>query len=44
MPKSEEKEKKVKVVGPNPDDYPDYGDFVKAKREFEAKKAKKVKE
>jgi len=31
-------EKKVKKVEINPGDYPDYGDFIKAKREAEAKK------
>ena len=33
--KKVEKKEKIKI---NPGNYPDYGDFIKAKREAEAKK------
>jgi len=38
MKVKEEKVEKKEKAGINPGDYPDYGDFIKAKREAEAKK------
>ena len=35
---AKDKDKKVKKPEIDPNDYPDYGDFLKAKKEAEAKK------
>lgn len=40
MAKDKNKEAKVKKPDVDPNDYPDYGDYLKAKKEAEDKKKK----